>query len=291
MPEVLFLGIAKKKDELEKQIKDNLNKIHNIRDEFIENVFLEMEILDGHDWRKESGKLLAGKRIVLPDAVDRIWGNEGYRLFLSHKAEVKEETAELKEKLQVFGITGFVAHDDIRPSEEWQNEIENALFSMDAFVALITKDFHDSEWTDQEVGFAFGRGVPVISIRLGKDPYGFLGKFQAITCSWEAAAKEIAEILMPQNRMLNAYINAIRDCHNYDGANILSELLPFIKRISGRQAVNLIAAFNENGQVRDSFGFNGKSPYRFGGGLIPYLSRLTGKTYQLSKSGKIEEVI
>ncbi len=29
---------------------------------------------------------------------------------------------------------------------------------MDALAALLTTDFHDSNWTDQEVGFAIGRG-------------------------------------------------------------------------------------------------------------------------------------
>jgi hypothetical protein len=35
-----------------------------------------------------------------------------------------------------------------------QNEIETALESMDAFVALLTENFHESLWTDQEVGYS-----------------------------------------------------------------------------------------------------------------------------------------
>jgi hypothetical protein len=50
---------------------------------------------------------------------------------------------------------------------------------MDGFVALLTTEFHDSDWTDQEVGYALARRVPIISVRMGRDPYGFLGKFQA----------------------------------------------------------------------------------------------------------------
>jgi hypothetical protein len=290
MPEILYISAAKKKDKLQKQIRDDLNKAHNVQDEFIENVFLEMEFAEERDWRKESGKLLAGKRAILPEAVNRIWGKDGYRLFLSHKTEVKKETAELKEKLKLFGISGFVAHEDIRPNKEWQNEIENALFSMDAFGVLMTENFHDSDWTDQEVGFAFGQGVPVISIKLGKDPYGFIGKFQAISCSWDTVAKEIVKILMPHDRMLNAYIEAIRGCREYDDANPLSELLPFIKRISNQQASNLISAFNKNVQVRDSYGFNGKYSGLYGAGLIPHLCRLTDKRYRFSRSREIEVI-
>jgi hypothetical protein len=64
------------------------------------------------------------------------------------------ETAKLKEELGRFGVSAFVAHEDILATRKWQNEIENAHRSMDAFAALMTDDFHDSDWTDQEAGFA-----------------------------------------------------------------------------------------------------------------------------------------
>ena len=246
-----------------------------------------MEVTDEQDWRKESGLLLAGKRVISPDVAIRIWGNKGYRVFLGHKAEVKKETADLKENLKLFGISCFVAHEDIHPTREWQNKIENALYSMDAFVALMTEGFHDSYWTDQEVGFAFGRGIPIVSIRLGKDPYGFIGKFQALSCRWDTAAKKIAKILVKYDRMLNAYIAAVQECSSYDHGNTLSQILPSIERLSDQQATNLASAFNENGQARDSFGFNGKKPHLYGEGLVPHLNRLTGKEYRLSVFWKI----
>jgi hypothetical protein len=59
--------------------------------------------------------------------------------------------------------------------------------------------------------------------------------------------------------------------------------------MSNRQADNLILAFNENGQVRDGYGFNGKSPRNFGGGVLPHLLRLTKKEYKFDRGGKIQE--
>lgn len=290
IPETLYLSVVKNRDAFQRQIKEDISKLHNIQNEFIAAVFLEIEVTEDQDWRKESGLLFSGQRVIAPEAESRVWGDEGYRVFLSHKTEVKKETTELKERLQPFGISGFVAHEDIRPTKEWQDEIENALFSMDAFVALMTEEFHDSIWTDQEVGVAFGRGVPIISVKLGKDPYGFIGKFQALSCSWDTAAKEIVKILVKHDHMLDAYIKAVENCFGYGQGNILSEILPYINKLSNQQANRLISAFNENGQVRDSFGFNGKLPHRYGDGLPSHLSRLTGQTYRLSKSGKIEIV-
>ncbi len=289
IPETLYLGLVKERDDLQEKIREDINKIHNIQNEFIDQVFLEMEIPEEQDWRKESGLLLTGKRIILPEAQNRIWGNKGYRLFISHKAEVKKETADLKKKLSFFGVSCFVAHEDIHPTKEWQNEIENALFSMDAFVALMTEGFHDSYWTDQEVGVAFGRGVPIIIIKLGKDPYGFIGKFQALSCSCDNAAKEIVKILVKHELMLNTYIEAVQDCQSFDHGNNLAEILPFIDKLSHQQAIRLVSAYNENGQVRESYGFNGKRPNYYGKGLPFHLNRLTGQEYKFSYSGlKIE---
>lgn len=288
VPEAIFLNVVKLKEKIESQIKNGINSIHNVHGEYIANVFLEVEIAENQDWRKESGLLLTGTRPVLPEAVSRIWGDEGYRVFLSHKSEVKKETAALKNGLNLFGVSAFVAHEDIQPTKEWQDEIESALFSMDAFVALMTENFNDSPWTDQEVGVAFGRGIPIISVKLGKDPYGFIGKFQALSCSWDTAAKEIVKIMVSHDNMLNAYINAVHNCLNYDDGVALSEILPSINKLSSQQVNDLVSAFNGNAQVRDCYGFNGKKPRYYGDGLVPQLKRLTSRNYRLSHSGGIE---
>jgi TIR domain len=249
-----------------------------------------MELAEDADWRKESGLLLTGQRTIAPEAARRVWGDEGYRVFLSHKVEVKKETAELKAKLKFLGISAFVAHEDIHPTKQWQDEIENALFSMDAFVALMTAGFHDSIWTDQEVGVAFGRGVPIVSVKLGKDPYGFIGKFQALSCSWEAAPTEIVKLLLKHENMLNAYLNAVTSCANWEQGNILAEILPHIDRLSNQQVSLLVTAYNENSELRGSFGFNGKNSRYYGAGLPYHLNRVTGKSYSLTRAGRIELV-
>jgi TIR domain len=286
MPEPLYLNSVNRKDKLRNEIRDDINKIHNVETEFIAEVFFEMEVAEDHDWRKESGLLLSRRSPVLPEAEKRIWGDEGFRVFLTHKADVKKQTSDLKERLRLFGISCFVAHEDIHPTREWQNEIENALFSMDALVALMTDTFHKSDWTDQEVGCAFGRGVPIIAVKLGTDPYGFIGKFQALSCGWETADIDIVKLLVKHQRMLNAYIKAVQTCGSYNKANTLSKILPNLASLSEQQANDLIAAFNENAQLRDSYGFNGTWAAVHGLGLAFHLTRLTGRTYEI-RSGKI----
>jgi TIR domain len=182
LPTELFsFPSLRNKETFENRICSDLNKIKNATNEFFQKVSFEVEVLEDTDWREESGLLIGAKKQVPEKTLSHIWGDKEYfRLFVSHKAEVKAQVATLKTGLGKFGVSCFVAHVDIHPTKEWQDEIENALESMDGFVALLTPDYHDSSWTDQEVGFALARRVPIIAVRMGKVPYGFIGKFQAL---------------------------------------------------------------------------------------------------------------
>jgi len=51
---------------------------------------------------------------------------------------------------------------------------------MDAFLAIHTLGFKDSFWTQQEIGFAVGRSMKIISFKMGEDPTGFISKHQAL---------------------------------------------------------------------------------------------------------------
>ena len=195
VPEIIFVELVDEIEDIRRQLANDINKIHNVQNEYIQEVFIEMATPSDIDWRKKSGLLVSEEHTVTVEEEARIWEQGCYRVFLSHKAEVKIEVAKLKDELGVYGISAFVAHKDIHPTREWQNEIENALNSMDALVALLTENFHDSNWTDQEVGFAFGRGVPIIAVRLGMDPYGFLGRFQALSCPWSPGGERNRKII------------------------------------------------------------------------------------------------
>ena len=63
----------------------------------------------------------------------------------------------------------------------WQLEIEKGLETMEVMLAFVTDDFHNSTWTNQEIGYALGKSVPIISVKLEtKSPQGFIGSKQAL---------------------------------------------------------------------------------------------------------------
>ncbi len=120
------------------------------------------------------------------------WKVGYYKVFISHVSKYKESASNLKLMLEPYGISAFVAHEDIKPSKEWDVEIEKALFSMNALCAILTPDFNESCWCDQECGYAFGRNVLTIPIDKGQLPYGMFGKIQAIKSEGKNA-QQIAE--------------------------------------------------------------------------------------------------
>lgn len=193
--------------------------------------------------------------------LDRIWSHPGFfRVFLSHKADYKVETAKLKEAFLAYGVTCFVAHEDIEPTHEWQNEIENALFSMEACVVLLTPGFHSSFWTDHEIGVAIGRRVPVIPVKLGIDPYGFIGKYQAVNGQALISsnlASTLFGLLMSKyssikERVIDVLVMRFENAESFSHANNLMEYLKKITVAAPEIVERLDTAPKKNMQVREA---------------------------------------
>lgn len=125
------------------------------------------------------------------------WQPSLFRVFISHLSKNKALAAELQAEFEHLNITSFVAHNDIEPTREWEDEILLALSTCDAVIAILDPDFHESLWTDQEIGYALGKGTLVITIQNGRAPYGFMARFQAVN-GLKAEVKTVAEDIMRQ---------------------------------------------------------------------------------------------
>ena len=142
------------------------------------------------------------------------WEPSHFRLFLSHLSSFKQTTGKLQAALRKFGVSAFVAHVDIEPTREWLDEIEAGLYSMDALAAVLMPGFKESNWTDQEVGVAVGRGVLVIPIMRGLNPYGFISKYQGLNATGKTVsgvAEEIFRILTTSPRTRSRMLSCIAE--------------------------------------------------------------------------------
>lgn len=159
------------------------------------------------------------------DTLPSIWADNEFRLFLSHTSAHKDEIGHLQAFLHLEGVSGFVAHADIEPTRTWQDVIETALGTCDALAAYMTPDFHQSLWTDQEVGFCVARAVLIIPIKVGLDPYGFIGKYQAVQGAGKTPSilsDDVADILVTHpltaSRMARPAVTRFASSYSYDNA-------------------------------------------------------------------------
>ena len=207
------------------------------------------------------------------DTIERIWGEDGFRLFLSHVSKHKKRVAELKNALAIYGVRAFVAHEDIQPTQDWQSEIETALNTMHGMAAILTSEFKDSEWTDQEVGYALGSGIKIIAVNVGHLPHGLLARQQALGANLDNSllmAKGIVSVLVKDpsthSRMRDALVEALVGSYSWERTKLVVTQLESIGAITAENAERIRVALKENSQVSKALGI----PMRLESLLEPY---------------------
>ena len=197
----------------------------------------------------------------------------------------------LAEHLTEFGVSSFVAHDSIEPDEEWQGEIEKALRSMDVLLAFITDDLFDSAWTNQEVGFALGRNIPIVSIKVGKaDPVGFISKRQAINGNPDAVGENANKIwgtiergtiekrLSGQPTFNKSIIQRFINSDSFKEAKDRFNLVARLGSLTEDQVALLVNAFNSNSQINGCYGL------RDGNWFLNVINKNSSKTHKINNN-------
>jgi hypothetical protein len=130
---------------------------------------------------------------------------------------------------------------------------------MHVLAALITPEFHASPWTDQEVGWALGRGVLVLPVRLGVNPYGFTGKIQGISGDLEkpkTLAKSIFKTLLANQQthgeMRRGFVTALCDSGSYIQSIMLRDYIPEIPDFTDEEKAAMREACEKNDQLSNA---------------------------------------
>jgi hypothetical protein len=191
---------------------------------------------------------------------NQIWPRAGFRLFLSHLSTRRQFCHELSTELSKLGVCCFVAHDSIDPDELWQRHIEAGLKTAQGLAALLEPDFHSSEWTDQEIGWAKGPNIPVYCIRHNKDPYGFVAERQGIAAPTLDNPKRLAASLTTAIQRIGEHklsiaqglLYNLRYSDSFNQSNLLAERISNQDYWSESLNVLLIDSIIHNRQVREA---------------------------------------
>lgn len=189
------------------------------------------------------------------------WRKGMFRLFLSHLSTQREVAANLQNALLKYGVSAFVAHSDIEPTVEWQTQIETALATCDSLVALLHEGFHLSNWTDQELGYAMGQGVPVFSVHFGQAPYGFIGRFQAFSGRSKSESELAQELFdglrkhkQTQSLMNEVLVGQFEESGSFAEAKTRMTYLEELETWEPSFTARIRAAATANSQINGSYG-------------------------------------
>lgn len=116
--------------------------------------------------------------------------------FISYSHADRKWGAQAKATLAEVGIEAFLAHEDLKVSEEWQDRILEELRKCEIFVPLLSANFLSSKWAPQEAGFIVSRpevAIAPLSID-GTTPFGFLSHFQSRRIPAEGITTELLAV-------------------------------------------------------------------------------------------------
>jgi hypothetical protein len=279
-----------KQKELASALKDDLNKCaESVQNEYFRDVSFNLE--DDNDTQCQRAFYPSKKAQTNPDNL-AIWKSGHLRLFISHKDEHKAAVKLIADGLEPLGVSGFVAHDSIEPLTTWQHEIQRGLDTMEVMLVCITHNFHSSIWTNQEVGFALGKGIPIIPLKLeGEDPAGFIGNIQAIRGDLndpKAAVAEIYKVLCTKlgqgKRLHQTLIAAFVSSPNYDEARSRFDRLSSTGfQLSENQLDQIVSGFNGSDILPGAYYLT--NSYRR---LEKFLKAKSGKDFHIV-NGKLSE--
>jgi TIR domain len=76
------------------------------------------------------------------------WVTPGVRMhaFLSYQTADRHVAAKVRDILTAFGVTSFMAHDDIEVSAEWRKAILTNIRKADLFVAILSANYYASQF-------------------------------------------------------------------------------------------------------------------------------------------------
>ena len=86
-------------------------------------------------------------------------------VFISHGSDDRDEAAELCAYIEKRGIRTWIAPRDVRPGQDYSEQLQHAIEQCAAFVVLVTDKANTSPYVRAETEMAFSTGKPIFPVR------------------------------------------------------------------------------------------------------------------------------
>jgi hypothetical protein len=175
------------------------------------------------------------------------------RIFISYSTKDKDNVGDLAAQLEMWGYDVFRAHDSIEISKSWRQAILKQIRERPFFIAFLTADFSQSEWTDQEIGIAIATKRKIIGLQLDAKPYGFLADYQVMKYLPGESFAEVLLALTGRGSKAHSQIKAkalglLERSKNFQEARDNLRVLKALKMTS-EEKKNVLSIAEKNNQV------------------------------------------
>lgn len=177
------------------------------------------------------------------------------KAFLSYQTGDKAVAGKIKNLLESVGVEGFLAHEDIRVSEEWRLKLLEELGDADLFVPILSKNYFGSIWCAQESGIASADpDITIVPVSIDETvSSGFFGHIQSTTID---ANNPQLQSLRPglfkcdKAFTIDALVALVGKSGSYRGAEYAFGLIsPYLNAATDEQKTELLKVSTNNNQV------------------------------------------
>jgi hypothetical protein len=170
-----------------------------------------------------------------------------------------------RRRIVLHGRVGHVAVEPARGGNHQVGVVNVAARFLKIHPQLLTPGFGDSWWTNQKVGVALGRRVPVVSVQLGEDPRGFIGASQAIRAQNKDAAERARRLFEAfsgyphlQPTLLSSLVRQWESVRSFSEGIRVMDLLNGCKAMPEDLLLRVENAYRDNDQLHNSVGVKRK---------------------------------
>ena len=227
-----------------------------------------------HYYKRDYDRIMeySERKFTYPKLYDRIRKKglvstkelKGQRIktFLSYHTEDKEKAKTVKTELEKAGIGCFLAPYDIPAGTKFREVLFKEIKSCNAFIPLISENYHTSGYSDQELGIALGIGKPVIPLCIDStSPYGFIEGYQCV-CSNDGdiasaipkLAKSISEFTPSSiEKYADLRIKNLSEASSFASAAYWARQLENVSEFTNEQLQKITDVLHTNDQVSGSW--------------------------------------
>lgn len=198
-----------------------------------------------------------------------------FRVFISYSSEDYEEAIRIYNIFKNADMHCFLASEEIKLGETWDERIFEELIKADVFIFLLSESYKRSFWCNQEASIGFLKRelnnslvIPLLTDNIM--PYGIFYSVQGTNSNKIKTLKDLSKFIDSNSVSLDSALNLeyehklreiddliekLGDVTNYYDANEIFDKIKFIK-LELYQVKKIFDYAMLNNQISGSFGFN-----------------------------------